>query len=83
MELLKSLAFLLKTSELLLLLAALVVSAFLVSVLVIILLYCGREHRQKAVYVTREHSRTKLTHPTLDIACSGGESEKSKQPQPH
>lgn len=56
-----------QASELLLLLGALLVAAFLVSVLVILLLYCGREHKQKAVYVTHEQSRMHLTRP-LDVS---------------
>jgi len=54
-----------QASELLLLLAALLVAAFLVSILVILLLYCGRERGQKALYITGENG-TPGSHPLVN-----------------
>uniref|UniRef100_A0A914C5Q0 LRRCT domain-containing protein n=1 Tax=Acrobeloides nanus TaxID=290746 RepID=A0A914C5Q0_9BILA len=66
-----------QTSELVLLLAALVVTSLLIAFLILALLYCGKDRKYKGTYVTREHSRTRLTHP-VDCGLSGTTSAMSE-----
>uniref|UniRef100_A0A914Y2D0 LRRCT domain-containing protein n=1 Tax=Panagrolaimus superbus TaxID=310955 RepID=A0A914Y2D0_9BILA len=63
-----------QVSELLLLLLALLFGAVLIAIFVLAVMTCGKKQKYKGTYITRELSRTRLTHPMIDTGYIGSNS---------
>uniref|UniRef100_A0A7E4UR92 LRRCT domain-containing protein n=1 Tax=Panagrellus redivivus TaxID=6233 RepID=A0A7E4UR92_PANRE len=64
-----------QASELMLLLVVLLFAGILIAIFILALMNCGKHHKYKGTYVTREgmnSSRARLTHPMIDTSSPYG-----------